>query len=161
MAAVWVWLAVAAAYMVLAGQFSLDEVAAAAALGVFGALWHRAVLGAGARRFSVDGEALVAIGRAIAGLVPATVEVGARLAFTLADPAQGRARGTAQGRRVERPFTGGRQGDPREAGRRAIAVLATSLAPDAYVLRVPLDEDTILYHAITDHVPGGDPRWPA
>lgn len=153
MAAVWVWFAVAAAYMVLAGQFSLDELAAAAALGVCGALWHRAVLGAGARRFSVDREALLAIGRAVAGLMSATVEVGTRLASGLVGP--------VQGRRVERPFTGGRQGNPREAGRRAIAVLATSLAPDAYVLRAPPGEDTILYHAITDHVPGGDPRWPA
>ena len=157
MTAVWVWFVVAAGYMVLAGQFSLDEVAVAAVLGVLGVLWHRAVLGTGARRFSLDRQALEAIGRAVAGLPSATVAVGARLAAGCLHPAPA----SVRGRRVERAFERGRQDEPREAGRRAVAVLATSLAPDAYVLRMPPDEDVVLFHAITDHVPGGDPHRPA
>ena len=51
MTAIWIWLAGAAAYMVLAGSFSSDELAAAAVLGGLGAGWHFAVMHDGARRF--------------------------------------------------------------------------------------------------------------
>lgn len=153
MTAVWVWLLVAASYMVLAGQFSLDEVVTGALLGSFGAAWHAAVMRAGARCYAFDRHALREIAVAVAGLPAATVKAGAWLARSLVGP--------VVGRRVEQVFAAGRQDVPTEAGRRAVVVLATSLAPDSYVLRVPLDEDVISYHAITGKAPDGDPRWPS
>lgn len=153
MTTVFVWLACFASYLILAGQFSLDELAAAALLGVVGAAWHRAILGTQARRFAFEPRAALVIGQALWGLPLATVNVGRQLVTGLLRP--------AEGQRIARVFAHGRQNSPRDAGRRAVVVLATSLAPDAYVLRVPLDEDTIMTHALTDTAPGNDPRWPA
>lgn len=153
MTAVWVWALGALSYMILAGQFSGDEVVAAGLLGVVAVLWHRALMGAGAGRFAFDRQALAVLARAVGGLPSATVAVGGRLAAALIGP--------VAGTRVAREFSNGRRDAPGEAGRRAVVVLAASLAPDAYVLRLPRDEDTILYHAITGREPSGDPRWPS
>lgn len=153
MTAVWVWFGVAASYMVLAGQFSFDEIVAGALLGCVGAAWHAAVRRAAARSFAFDRHAAVEIGRAFLGLPGATLRVGVRLAASVFSP--------VEGRRVEHVFQGGRQDAPEEAGRRAVVVLATSLVPDSYVLRVALHEGTVLFHAITDRVPSRDPKWPS
>ena len=154
MTAVWVWLLGAASYLVLAGQLSGDELAAAALLGGAAALWHRAVLRAGAARFAGDRRMVGALGRAVAGLPGATVSVGR----ALAGAALGR---PVAGQRISRAFPHGPRDAPAEAGRRAAALLATSLSPDSYVLRLPPGEDKILFHSITSRSPGGDPRWPA
>ncbi len=153
MTAIWVWSAGAAAYMVLAGQLSTDEVVAAAVLGGLGAGWHFAVMHDGARRFRFERPALGAIGTALAGLPGATLRVGARLAAALVSP--------VEGRRIERPFHRGAADDPRDRARRAVVVLATSLAPDSYALRLPVDEEVIAFHALTASSPSRDPRWPS
>ncbi len=153
MTAFCVWLACSASYMILAGQFSPDEMVVAALLGAVGVVCHRALLGTGASRFSFEPRAALVIARSVAGLPLATLTVGRRLAAGLMRP--------VEGRRVERVFAHGQQGRPLEAGRRAVVVLATSLSPDAFVLRAPLDEDTLLSHALTESDAGRDPRWPA
>ena len=153
MTAIWVWLAGAATYLVLAGQLSPDEVAAAVLLGGLGAGWHFAVLNDGARRFRFERPALRVIGASLAGLPGATLRVGARLAAALVRP--------VEGRRVERVFHRGTADDPRDRGRRAVVLLATSLAPDSYALDLPVSEETIVFHALTGSSPGGDPRWPS
>jgi hypothetical protein len=151
--AIFIWLAGAIAYMVLAGQFSGDEMVAAVVLGGFGAGWHFAVMHDGARRFRFERPALRVIAASLAGLPGATLRVGARLASALLHP--------VEGRRIEQPFHRGAADDPRDRGRRAVVVLATSLAPDSYVLRSPVGEDTITFHALTGSSPDTDPRWPA
>lgn len=153
MAAIFVWLAGAAAYMVLAGQFSLDEVVAAVILGGLGAGWHFAMMHDGARRFSFERPALRTIGSSLLGLPGATLRVGARLASALLH--------SVEGRRIEHPFHRGTAADTRDRGRRAVVVLATSLAPDSYAIDMPVDEETISYHALTGANPSRDPRWPA
>ena len=153
MTAIAIWLAGAAAYMLLAGQFSADEVAAAVVLGGLGAGWHVAVMHDGARRFRFERPALRVIAASLVGLAGATLRVGARLASALVHP--------VAGRRVEQVFHRGVGDDPRDRGRRAVVVLATSLAPDSYVLDLPVDEETITYHALTGAGPGPDPRWPS
>lgn len=151
--AISIWLAGAVAYMVLAGQFSPDEVAAAVVLGGLGAGWHFAVMHDGARRFRFERPALRVVGASLLGLPGATLRVGARLAAALLHP--------VEGRRIEQPFHRGTAADPRDRGRRAVVVLATSLAPDSYALDLPLDEETITFHAFTGSSPGRDPRWPS
>ncbi len=152
MAALWVWLGGTASYLILAGQVSLDEVAAGVVLGGLGAAWQRAVLRDTARRFRFERPALGAVGGALLRFPGATIRVGTRLAEAL--------RRDVAGRREERPFHRGRVADPRDAGRRAVVVLGTSLAPDSYALRLPLDEEVIAFHVLTGEAPGGDPRWP-
>ena len=153
MAALWVWPAGAASYLVLAGSLSADEIAVAVMLGALGAGWHAAILNVEARRFAFGLAAVREIGRALAGLPGATLRVGSRLATAIL-------RGAA-GRQAEVPFSIGDHTMPAEAGRRALVVLATSLAPDSYVLRIPENEGSIQYHALTARMPGGDRRWPA
>ncbi|RYC32292.1 hypothetical protein D3273_09700 [Lichenibacterium minor] len=153
MTAFWVWLGGAAAYLVLAGQLSPDEIAAAVLLGGLGAGWHFAVMHDGARTFRFERPALRTVGTSFAGLPGATLRVGARLAAALVRP--------VAGRRVEHDFHRGTADDPRDRGRRAVVVLATSLAPDSYALDLPLDEETIVFHALTASGPSRDPRWPS
>ena len=153
MTAISIWLAGAVAYIVLAGQFSPEELVAAVILGGFGAGWHFAMMHDGARRFRFERPALRAIASSLAGLAGATLRVGLRLASALLRP--------VEGRRVEQPFHGGTADDPRDRGRRAVVVLATSLAPDSYVVRMPVGAETITFHALTGSSPGGDPRWPS
>lgn len=153
MTAISIWLAGAAAYMILAGQVSTDEVVAAAVLGGLGAGWHFAVMHDGARRFRFERPALRTIGTALVGLPGATLRVGVRLAAALVSP--------VEGRRIERPFHHGTADDPRDRGRRAVVVLAGSLAPDSYALRLPFDEEVIAFHALTGSSPSRDPRWPS
>lgn len=153
MAAIGIWLAGAVCYMVLAGQFSADEIAAAVILGGLGAGWHFAVMHDGARRFRFERPALRLAAASLIGLPGATFRVGARLAAALLRP--------VEGRRVEQVFHRGASDDPRDRGRRAAVVLATSLAPDSYVIRMPVNAETITFHALTGSSPGTDPRWPS
>lgn len=157
MAALWIWAAGAIAYMVLAGQASADEIAAAVLIGGLAAGWHFAVMHDGARRFRFERPALRAVGASSIGLPGATLRVGARLASALVRPVDR----SAAGRRVEQPFDRGGAEDARDRGRRAVVVLAASLAPDSYVLDLPMGKETIVFHALTEASPSRDPRWPA
>ena len=152
MTAVWVWLGGTAAYLVLAGQVSIDEVVAGILLGGMGVAWHAVVCRCSRHSFAFERHAGLALLQAIGGLPDAILRVGARLATAMVRDVQGHT--------VEQPFHRGRLEDTRDVGRRATVVLATSLAPDSYVLRLPVDEETILIHAITHSSPGTDPRWP-
>ena len=153
MTAVWVWLGGTAAYLVLAGQISAEEVVAGVVLGGLGVAWHAAVCRCSRHSFTFERYAGVAVVQAIGGVPGAILRVGARLGSALLRDVEGHT--------VEQPFHRGRLDDPRDVSRRATVVLATSLAPDSYVLRLPVDEDTIVIHGITSRSPGTDPRWPA
>lgn len=147
-----VWIVLTGIYLVLAGQVSGTEAAMAVVGGGLGAAWTRAVRRASPRsyRFEIaDGKALWL---AVAHLPRATIGVAA--AFAGASPSAGPGRGPS------RRFVRGRRADPRAAGRRALAVLAASLAPDSFVLRVPERRDAMRLHALTDGAPEGDERWP-
>ena len=153
MAALWVWPAGVASYLILVGSLSPDEVGVALLLGGLGAGWHAAVLHVGGRRFAFERQAFGHIGRSLAGVPRAILQVGVRLGAAILHG--------AAGRQVEVPFDTGRQGVPAEVGRRALVVLAASLAPDSYVLRIPANEGELQGHALTARAPSGDRRWPA
>ena len=108
------------------------------------------VRGTASRSSATPGVALL---QSIGGLPGAILRVGLRLGTAIVRDVQGHT--------LEQPFHRGRLDDTRDAARRATVVLATSLAPDSYVLRLPVDEETILIHAITQSSPGTDPRWAA
>ncbi len=153
MRTVWVWLGGTAAYLVLAGQVSTEEVVAGVVLGGLGVVWHAAVCRCSRHAFTFERHAGVAVLQAIGGLPGAIVRVGARLGLAIVRDLEGRI--------VEQPFHRGRLDDRRDVARRATVVLATSLAPDSYVLRLPIDEETIMIHSLTGRSPGSDPRWAA
>ena len=152
MTAVWVWLGGTAAYLVLAGQVSADEVVAGVLLGGLGVAWHAVVCRCSRHSFTFERHAGLEVVQAVSGLPGAILRVGSRLATALVR--------NTEGHTIEQPFHRGRLDDTRDRGRRAIVVLAISLAPDSYVLRLPVDEETIVIHAFTLGSPGTDPRWP-
>ncbi len=152
MKVVGVWVTCSLAYLVLAGQVSLDEGAAAIVLGAGGALFWLGLRRVSDHRFHFGRLAGFTFARAMAGLPAGTFRVGRTLLAALS--------GDAFGRRLEQPFHGGESDDPSEAGRRATVVLAASLAPDSFVLRVERGRDMIAVHALADKVPSNDPRWP-
>ena len=152
MTAVWVWLGGTASYLVLAGQVSVDEVVAGVTLGGLSVVWHAVVCRCSRHRFTFERHAGLALLRAIAGFPGAIPRVGSRLAIALVRDVSGHT--------AEQPFHRGRLDDPRDKARRATVLLAASLAPDSYVLRLPVDEETIVIHGITSRSPSTDPRWP-
>lgn len=59
----------------------------------------------------------------------------------------------------QQPFRrGGR--DPRDAGRRALVILGTSLAPNGFVLDLPPDEENLLMHRLAPAASSRDKEWP-
>lgn len=145
------WAGAALAYVLFAGQFSPDELVAAAACGLAVSLWWLALRKQAPRVFRFEPRAGSAVFRATASLPAATAKVAARLAVAVAS-----GRG---GELAHRPFVHGREDDPADAGRRAVAVLALSLAPDSFAVRDHAGEDSLAVHAILPRAPEIDARW--
>lgn len=57
------------------------------------------------------------------------------------------------------PFRHG-GGDPRDAGRRGVVILSTSLAPNGYVLHLPEPGDALVLHRLAPAPPVADREWP-
>ncbi|HEX4765238.1 MAG TPA: hypothetical protein VH414_03080 [Lichenihabitans sp.] len=152
MTVVGVWMTCSLAYLVLAGQVSLDEGVAAIVTGAGGTLLWVLLRRVSDRRFWFDRWSALALARALTGLPAGIFRLGRILLASL--------HGDVSGRRLEQPFHGGERDDPEEAGRRAIVVLATSLAPNSFVLRVERGRDLIAVHGLADQDPRNDPRWP-
>lgn len=147
-----IWVTCSLAYLLLAGQVSLDEGVAAIVLGAGGMLLWVLLRHVSDRRFRFDRLAGLALVRAVAGLPGGTFRVGRILLASL--------HGDVSGRGAEQPFHAGQRDDPAEAGRRAAVVLAASLAPDTFVLRIEHGRGAITFHTLTDKVRSNDPRWP-
>lgn len=146
------WMLAAAAYVLFAGQFSADELVAAAACGLVTALWALSVRRATSLHFRFERAALSAVARAIARLPQATAKSALVLAKTIVGP--------VQGFYSERPFLHGTKSAPADAGRRAVALLALSLAPNSFVLRAPHDREEINMHDLATMFSREDVRWP-
>ncbi len=112
----------AAIYLVLVGQLSPDEIGLAVALGVLVLGWSLALDRVTQIRFRFTLAALSFIGNALTKLPRAIVEVAPALLR--------RCRGTI----ADQPLAHGGASSA-EAGWRAAALLAVSLAPDCYALR--------------------------
>lgn len=144
-----VWPLASASYLLLVGQASADEIGLAIACGLGATLWFGALAGVARVRFRFEPEAAMAAARAFAGL-PLGV---ARTAGALM-----RGRG---GRVVGQPFVEGRERAPADAARRAVAVLAVSLAPDRFALRLPEGRGRLEMHSLAGAPEKSDARWPA
>ena len=146
------WIGLFASYLVFAGQASTDELVAGAICAAAASLWWAVTRRASAHRFAFDQGCWAAAGRAWLKLPRATLSVAQVLLRALGRPQAGA---------VDRRFYAhGRRADPAECGRRAVGVLAASLAPDSFVLRTPADREEIVVHGLTRGEPTNDPRWP-
>ena len=149
---IFVWAMLAVAYVLFAGQPSAEELAFAVGCGLVAAVWSASLRRAAPLKLRYERGAATALARAVAGLPSGTWRVGLKLVRAVAT-ASGGASST-------RSFVHGRADDPRDAGRRAVAVLALSLAPDKFVLRTPGGRDEIELHELAAAQPKGDARWP-
>lgn len=146
-----VWLAAAGTYLLFAGQLTTDELVAAALIGLAGALWWSSVQRTAEVQVSLEAGAAGAAMRALAGLPLACVRVAGRFCVIVA--------GGKGGRIVAEAFDAGRQNEATEVGRRAVALLAASLAPDSFVVRVDKEAHRLRSHVILAHPSAAHPRW--
>jgi hypothetical protein len=145
------WLTVAALYLGFAGSAETAEAGAAAVAGtlIVGFIfWCRHARTAAVR---VRASWLRILPRVLRALCAEAVVVGGALLRAL--PAGVRAAGAMR----SQPFDPDGHSAP-AAGRRALAVLAASAAPDGYVVAV--SADSLLLHRLVPRPPSPDRRWP-
>lgn len=145
------WVVWTAAYVLFAGQFSADELTAAVLCGLVAALWTGALHRVAKVRFHFQAGTAGAVLRAVTGIPSGTLAVGLRLLRALV--------GAQSGEMSQAPFFRGRDDDPSDAGRRAVAVLAQSLAPDSFVARLPEGRGEIDIHHLTPPGRETDAGW--
>lgn len=140
------WLVLTGVYLGLAGSLSVDEVGAAILCGGLGVLWVRQLGRVGDHHLRIRAAALKPLPTVVARLPGETWRVGNRLlkAVVRGDVA-GEERAVPPAQAAHCPLAGD---GPQVAGARAVAVLATSLSPDTYVLRLERERDRIRVHAI-------------
>lgn len=143
-----VWPVLFAAYLLLVGRLSADEVGLAVACGLAATAWVGALAVAAKVRFRFEPAAAGTMARAFAGLP-----------LGVAKTARALVRGHG-GRVVRRPFVAGRERDPDDVARRAVVVLAVSLAPDRFAVRIPEGQDQIELHSLAGPPAESDARWP-
>lgn len=133
-------LAVASLWLLFAGRWAGEELAAAAAVGVLGAL-----VGAAVRH--VAEEAPTPVRHHLRAVVPAYGRALAdawRVTLLLLRPPVGR---LPAGRLRRVPFAPGGD-EPRDRGRRLAVTLATTLSPASYVVGFDADRDEALIHEL-------------
>lgn len=145
------FLLLCAVYLLLVGQVASDEAVAAVLCGAAAAVVPLLVAGVAERQFDYRRVpwARLATGAARA-IVHDVLHVGARLA-----------RWTIPGCEVERRrFDEIDAQQPDVAARRGLTTLATSLAPNGYVLAVLPARGELLVHRLVPAEPARDARWP-
>lgn len=141
-----IWALLAAFYLLLAGQASPAEAAAAVLSAAAATVLAWAIRRGAQRHYRLLPIPLRVIGRTSWALVKDT----GRVAIVLL--------GRPGGRAVTEEFDAGAS-DPRSAGRRALVTLAGSLAPNAFILG--LEPDRVRIHRLSPEPPQGDRTWPA
>lgn len=117
----------------LAGQLSPDELTAAALCGLTAAFWSAALNYSAPIHFRFPRGTLAAVLRAAGGLFGGTV----RVAIALGRVMVWKTASPQLAETIREPFTHGRRLNPADAGRRATAIMARSLAPNSFVIRIP------------------------
>ena len=142
-----------AAYLLFAGTLSLSEVVTGAVLGAISAAAAVLLRRLSGRHFAFSTVHIRVWGRALRGVPTATARTGIALAapFLRLHASSGRA--------DTQPFRPGRTDAPADRARRATVVLATSLAPNTFVLNIPLQRHEALLHGIDGEAPQTNPEW--
>lgn len=147
------WALLFGAYLLFAGQVSADEIVAGTVAGVAGAVLSSRIRRVAERRFVLRAPWGRVARRIAASLVSDTGRVAMALTRAVMHGPD------AGGSLLHQPFArdGATEAD---AGRRAIVVLAASLAPNAYVLRIAEDRDEMLLHCLVPHRASPGREWP-
>ncbi len=147
-------------YLVFAGEVSGTEAAAgvpaAGLVTVYAGLRHRGA----SRPMRLRGPWLRLVLSPMASVASDAVRVGVHLLRAVFVPGS-HATGTVS----RQPFRSGGE-EPADAGRRALVTLASSLAPNGFVLDVAPsvllpDEHALLMHRLAPGRPDPDREWPA
>ena len=147
-----VWACLFATYLLFAGQLSADEAVAGAVCAAAAVLWWVRARRASARAFAFDVGSWAAAGRACRKLPGTTLTVAGVLLRALVHRETGQV--------THWLFAHGQRADPFDSGRRAVVVLAASIAPDGFVVRTPMERGEIVVHTFPSGETSRDPRWP-
>jgi hypothetical protein len=148
------WLIFAALYLLLAGQISATEIEAGGPLTILIVTFMLLQRRIARQRMSVP-MVLKAYIRPIATLLPDAFRVGKVILSSLV-----RRPGAKAGHLLHQPFNPGDRSPP-EAGRRAVVELGASLAPNAFVVRLNPEDNTLLLHCLHPKSENRDRTWPA
>jgi len=139
-------------YLLLAGSLSVSEGFTAALLGIAATAWAAAVRHKTQRRFSWPMDASTLWKR-----IP---RVSARGTFRATGVLLRAALGAdARGIPLHIEFHSGRNDSPRDRSRRAAALLAASLAPDAFVIRLDHGRAALIHDIVGGQERDHDPNW--
>jgi len=144
------WCLSGAVYLLFAGQVSADEVATAVVLATLATVWSVVIRRCSQVHFGHAPHLTAALLRAMRDLMPAAMRVGLILVRSAGQRA-------SPGRAVRAAFAPGRAGDPAARTRRAVALLAASLAPDRLVIATDANEAHLHVLGELSHAP--DARW--
>lgn len=139
-------------YLLLTGTSSLCEGITAGAIGVVAAAWERAVRRRTQRRFSWPAGASTLLRRIPRVLAQGTAHAtGVLLRVAFGEQVRGIP--------LHVEFHSGRKENPRDRSRRAAVLLAASLAPDAFVVRLDHGREALLHNIVGRQERSRDPKW--
>ncbi len=144
------WLALFALYILFTGEASRAELCAGALVAVMGAGLAVYVRGAGHRPMRLDAPWGRLVGRVGLALARDTVKVGGALARGIG--------GAAVKGMIQRQLFDTRDDTRAAVGRRAVVMLATSVAPNRFVLEE--EGDSLLLHRLVPAPASEDTEWP-
>ncbi len=150
------WAALTAVYFLLAGSFEAAELCVGPLCAGLVAVWNRGRPHSGHRALALRPGLLRPALRAVAGLPGETARIGRLLWRSLA--ARYPHGSIVQGPAAELTRFPLSDPGPEAAGERAVAVLAASLSPGRYILRVDPVHGRVQSHAFADRSPARGDR---
>jgi hypothetical protein len=138
------WTTLAGLYLVLAGTVSLTEAVCAAFCASLGVVWAWRACSHGTLRFGFSRSTLATVGASVAAVPAQLAEVGRRLVGCVLGR---KTTGSTRTRPLHDLATSPVPADARQAaGWRAVGVIAASLAPASFILRLEPGHDRLLEH---------------
>lgn len=149
-----VWIVLVAFYFLFAGEISLTEMAAGLPTAAIAAAYALALRHSEAHRLRLSAPWLRVIGKPLLSVFPDALRVGRVLLRALWRRPEGQL-----GVIARQPFDHGGE-DAASAGRRALVILGTSLAPNGYVLSSAEEMDALVLHRLVPVPPSPGREWP-
>lgn len=140
------WLVLMGLYILFVGSLSLNEAMAGAASALLASLWWARTGRIGGKHFDGWFSALRPLTGALLAMPAATVKVGGQLVGVVL-------RGVPQGTVAYRRGADSTWASSDKPAERAYGLIATSLAPDSYILRDDEGNGGVLDHALARQEP--------
>ena len=145
----------AALYYLFAGQLTGSETICAALAVAPAIAWAALIARVSEHRLQLAAPWRLLVRKVIRSVASDSLRVGRELLRAI-----GRRPGGPVGALVRQPFRMGAADDGADAAHRALAVLAISLAPNQYVVRLAPDQDLLLLHSLVRVAKRPDTEWP-